>query len=208
MKNNLRGLYAITDAHESNPEKIRRDVDAALRGGTRLVQYRDKGSDALLREQTARDLLAAATRYGATLIINDDIRLAWKVGAHGVHLGQDDNTLLEARATLGPDAIIGISCYNRFDLAQLAVEAGASYVAFGRFFPSRTKPQAAPAGLDLLVRAKRELTVPVAAIGGITQDNAGALIDAGADMLAVVDGLFGAPDIEQAARHFQTLCQR
>jgi len=205
MKHKLRGLYAVTDAAERNHQKILRDAEAALRGGARIVQYRDKSGDAARREQTACTLLALTKRYDAILLINDDVQLAKQIEAHGVHLGQDDIPLAEARTLLGPDAIIGVSCYNRFEQAEQATQTGADYVAFGRFFPSRTKPGAAQAGLDLLARAQRELAIPVAAIGGITQDNARALIDAGADMVAVVEGLFGQADIEQAARNFVAL---
>jgi len=139
------------------------------------------------------------------LIINDDVALAATCNADGVHIGQHDTELREARTQLGPQAIIGISCYNRFELAQQAAENGADYVAFGRFYPSKTKPDAVPASLDLLHQAKQELDVPVAAIGGITVDNAAPLLEAGADMLAVVDGLFGQADIRPAAQHYQTL---
>lgn len=205
MQQKLRGLYAVTDATAQDPEKIRRDVEAALHGGARIIQYRDKSTDASQRARTARSLLAAVNRYDAILLINDDVQLAKQIDAHGVHLGQDDLSLADARAALGPDAIIGISCYNRFELAQQAAQAGADYVAFGRCFPSRTKPDAAPADLDLLTRARRELALPIVAIGGITKDNASRVIDAGADMVAVVEGLFGQADIEQAARNFMAL---
>ena len=201
----LRGLYAITDANTRDPAKLLHDVTAALRGGARLIQYRDKSSDSALRETTGRALLALARQHAALLLINDDVPLAQAIGAHGVHLGQHDLDITEARRLLGPDAVIGVSCYNRFELAQQAAVAGADYVAFGRFFPSRTKPDAVPAGLELLRRAKRELVTPVVAIGGITLENAPPLIQAGADMLAVIDGLFGQADIEATARAFQAL---
>jgi thiamine-phosphate pyrophosphorylase len=203
--NRLHGLYAITDAEENDSEKICRDVEAALRGGARLVQYRDKSTDNARREQTARALLALARQYEALLIINDDARLAAKIAADGVHLGQDDMPLREARTLLGPAAVVGVSCYNQLPLAQQAAAAGADYVAFGRFFASRTKPHAVQAELELLRRAKRELDIPVVAIGGITLANARELIAAGADMLAVMDGLFGQPDIAATARRFQAL---
>jgi len=208
MHDRLRGLYAITDARVTDPKQIVRAVEQALLGGARLVQYRDKGDDDARRAETAGRLRRLTRTHGALLIINDDVELAAQSGADGVHIGRHDAALREARARLGREAIIGVSCYNQFQLAQQAVAAGADYVAFGRFFPSRTKPDAVPADLDLLCRAKRELDVPVAAIGGIGIDNAAPLVAAGADMLAVVDGLFAQADIRAAAERFRALFLR
>lgn len=198
----LRGLYAITDARATDPERLVRGVEQALLGGARVIQFRDKSNDRPHRLRTAQALRELTRRHQTLLIINDDVTLAAQVAADGVHIGRHDTGLHDARARLGPQAIIGISCYNQFKLAQQAAEAGANYIAFGRFFPSRTKPDAVPAGLDLLRRAKRELDIPVVAIGGITIDNVAPLIEAGADMLAVVDGLFDQPDIRAAAERF------
>jgi thiamine-phosphate pyrophosphorylase len=137
-----------------------------------------------------------------TLIINDDVELAGNCGAHGVHLGKDDADLRSARSLLGSGAIIGVSCYNDLSLARQAAGLGADYVAFGRFFPSQTKPGAIQASPDLIRQARQELSLPIAAIGGITPDNAGQLIDAGADMLAVVTGIFATADVQRAAADF------
>lgn len=205
MHQPLAGLYVITPASETDPDKLIHQVELALRGGARLVQYRDKDADHVQKRNIAEGLLKLTRNYHALLIINDDVELAAVIGADGVHLGQDDVTLRVAREKLGVEAIIGASCYNRFELAQQASAQGADYVAFGRFFPSRTKPDAVQAELGLLQRAKRELEIPVAAIGGISIDNAQALIEAGSDMLAVVEGVFGQADIETAARHYQAL---
>ena len=155
--------------------------------------------------QTAQALRELTHRHHALLIINDDVALAATCNADGVHIGRHDGGLREARARLGAEAIIGVSCYNQFELARQAVEAGADYVAFGRFFPSRTKPDAVPASLDLLHQARQELDIPVVAIGGITAATAAPLLEAGADMLAVVEGLFTQPDIRAAARQFREL---
>lgn len=201
----LHGLYAITDARETDPERITHAVEQALLGGARIVQFRDKSNHRPRRLQTARALRKLTHRHGALLIINDDVTLATQSEADGVHIGRHDAELREARAQLGADTIIGVSCYNQFQLAQQAARAGADYIAFGRFFPSRTKPDAVPASLDLLKRAKQELDIPVVAIGGITADNAAPLIEAGADMLAVVDGLFGQADIRAAAEQYRQL---
>ena len=201
----LRGLYAVTDPGLVARETLPEAVAAAIRGGARVVQYRDKTATEAERVGTARLLAEICRRAGVLFIVNDDPGLAAKVGADGVHLGREDAALEEARALLGAEAIIGVSCYADLDRARRAATSGADYVAFGRFFPSRTKPDAVPAHPELLGQAKKELGLPVVAIGGITPENGAALLVAGADMLAVVHGLFGQPDIEAAARRFTRL---
>ena len=201
----LRGLYAITDARETDPQKIAHAVEQALLGGARIVQFRDKSDNRPRRLRSARALRELTRQHQALLIINDDVTLAAQSEADGVHIGRHDTELRKARSQLGADAIIGVSCYNQFLLAQQAAQAGADYIAFGRFFPSRTKPDAVPASLHLLQQAKQELDIPVVAIGGITTDNATPLIEAGADMLAVVDGLFAQPDIRAASEKLRKL---
>lgn len=208
MKPSLRGLYVITDAGLQAPEQLVPRVQQAIHGGAVLVQYRDKSNDKALQEQQARALVALCNKQNVKLIINDDVALAAAVGAQGVHLGCDDIAITKARATLGDTAIIGISCYNQWSLAQQATESGADYIAFGRFFSSRTKPDAVEADPALLQQARRELDIPVAAIGGITANNGGALINAGADLLAVVHGVFAADDVYAAARCYQILFTR
>ena len=213
MHKKLTGLYAITrsPSHPSNQasQTLILDVERALRGGASIIQYRDKRPDSvnyhLQREATAQQLRNLTRQYNALLIINDDAALAHLCNADGVHLGRDDGSLLEARKLLGANAIIGISCYNQYSLAQQAANHGADYVAFGRFFPSRTKPSAALANCELLSRAKQELRIPIVAIGGITPENGKILLDAGASMLAVVDGLFGQSDVYTATQNFRPL---
>lgn len=200
----LRGLYVITDAHLQAPERLAERVEAALRGGARVVQYRDKGDDGARRLREAQTLRRLC-RGRALFIVNDDVGLAAEVEADGVHLGEDDAALTAARRTLGADARIGVSCYNQLALAHAAVAAGADYVAFGSVFPSPTKPQARRADLELLQRARAELAVPVVAIGGIDADNAGAVIKAGANALAVISAVFGQPDPEAAAHRIARL---
>ena len=213
MTARLRGLYAITP---ESPERVRllSAVEAALRGGCRLVQYRDKTSAASERVARAHALRRLTQDFGARLLINDDIALAFLVAADGVHLGRDDGDLRAARAILGPGRLLGASCYADFSAAQRAAAAGADYVAFGAVYPSPTKPQAVPATVDLFTRAKTGLTapgkphpggVPTCAIGGITLANAPPLIAAGADLLAVITDLFSAPDIAARAAQFQKL---
>ena len=196
----LRGLYAVTDPGLCPDESLPRQVEEALNGGCRLVQYRDKRGDRALRQTLACQLLERCRRYQALLIINDDVRLAGDIGAHGVHLGRDDPDPETARALLGEAAIIGVSCYNRLDLALSAAGRGVDYLAFGRFFPSRTKPHAVQAETGLLKRARELIDLPLVAIGGITPENGAPLIAAGADMLAVIHGLFGQPAVDTASR--------
>jgi thiamine-phosphate pyrophosphorylase len=200
-----RGLYAITDSKLLSPEQLVEAVALAIQGGAQMIQYRHKGADAQQRQWEASDLNNMCRALGIPLIINDDIKLAARVMAAGVHLGRDDADIAAARAALGPRAIIGVSCYNNLETAIAAEQAGADYVAFGSFFPSRVKPDAAKAELALLREAKQRLSVPVVAIGGITADNGGQLVEAGADMLAVITALFGRADIRAAAEKFSQL---
>jgi len=195
-----RGLYAISDPELIPPQDLALRIDAAIAGGATLIQYRDKTASAAQRLERARTMLAACRARQVPMLINDDIALAVAVGADGVHLGRDDTQLAAARQQLGRHAIIGVSCYNELPRAITVAEQGADYVAFGRFFPSLTKPHAAQADVALLSRAKRCLNVPLAAIGGISADNGTALIAAGADLLAVIHGVFGQADVAAAAR--------
>ncbi|MBI2780075.1 MAG: thiamine phosphate synthase [Gammaproteobacteria bacterium] len=208
MKKPLRGLYAITDSSLIAPGRLLDVVSRAITGGAAVIQYRDKGLDGPRRERDARDLLALCRSHGVPLIINDDVALAQSVGADGVHLGCDDTPLTEARRILGAATVIGVSCYNNFELAVTAQAEGADYIAFGRFFASQTKPSAVQASIDLIRRAKATLAIPVVAIGGITPDNGAVLVEAGVDMLAVVGGVFGRPDPAHAARRYTQLFEQ
>ena len=200
----MRGLYAITPGHlEGLP--LLSATQKALEGGCRLLQYRNKSSDKTRRLRDARALSQLCRQHQTLFIINDDLELAEQVGAEGVHLGRDDSPLAEARTRLGEKAIIGISCYADRNRAIIARDGGADYVAFGAFYPSPTKPDAVRAEPRLLRWAHRELQLPVVAIGGITPENAQPLIDTGADMVAVIQGLFGHPDIRAAARQISSL---
>ncbi len=201
----LHGLYVITDDHWLPGDRLPQGVAQALDGGARLVQYRSKRTDPQRCGHEARAVLEVCQRHGAPLLVNDDIELAASVGADGVHLGQADPPVGRARQILGPEAVIGCSCHDSLQLALEAQRAGADYAAFGRFFSSRTKPEAAPARVDTLRAAKRQLGIAVVAIGGITPDNGASLIAAGADMLAVVRGVFGQPDIRAAAQRYAKL---
>ncbi len=204
MSHPLQGVYAITDTHLFKNNPLQR-VEAALIGGAKVLQYRDKSDHKSQRISEATALLQLCQQYKVPLIINDDVPLAVAVGADGVHLGRDDTAIQNARAQLGEEAIIGISCYNDLSAALAAESAGADYVAFGRFFSSSTKPDAAPANIEILRQASAQISLPLVAIGGITPENGGQLIEAGADMLAVVQGIFGQPDIRSATQQFQQL---
>jgi thiamine-phosphate pyrophosphorylase len=199
----LSGLYVLTD--ESLGERMETVTAAAIAGGARIVQYRDKSSDPARREREAKVLRRLTRREGVLFIVNDDPVLAAEVKADGVHVGRDDAALREARGLLGETAIVGVSCYNSLRRARDAVAAGADYVAFGSIYASPTKHSTVRAPLDLFERAKRELDVPVCAIGGITVEKAPTVIAAGADMLAVVSAVMLADAPECAARHF-TAC--
>lgn len=203
MRKTVRGLYAITPGL-ADPALLMGKVEAALRGGACVVQYRNKAADDRLRREQALQIARLCRGAGACFIVNDSIELARDVAADGVHLGRDDAGVGAARALLGPAKLIGVSCYNQMWRACDAVAQGADYVAFGSFFPSATKPGAASASRDLL-GAARKFSLPIVAIGGITPDNAAGLIEAGADAVAVVSAVFDAPDVERAARRFAGL---
>ena len=195
------GLYAITDGPRDD---LGPAVLAVLEGGARLVQYRDKTDDRERRLREARKLVGLCAGFDVPLIINDDVELAQACGAAGVHLGEDDPAIADARGALGATAIIGVSCYDSLQRAAVAAEAGADYLAFGAFFPTATKTGTRHATPRML-REARGFGLPLVAIGGITPDNGRSLIEAGADFLAVVSGVFGAADIRAAAQHYKKL---
>ncbi|MDA8390718.1 MAG: thiamine phosphate synthase [Gammaproteobacteria bacterium] len=197
----LRGLYVITDGACCTSAGLQR-LEAVLRGGASLVQLRCKPQppDRAWGQAAA----ALGRRFGVPVLVNDDVGYALAIGADGAHLGRDDGSVREARTRLGPRALIGASCYASLERARQMTDEGADYLAFGRFYPSATKPEATPAPLSVLTAA-RSLGRPIVAIGGILPDNGAALLAAGADMLAVIDGVFGQPDIEAAARSYLPL---
>jgi len=200
----LRGLYAITP-DEPDTAVLVEKLRAALAGGARVVQYRNKSTDTRLRHAQAAAMLALCRQSGAAFIVNDDLALALEIDADGLHLGRDDGDIAAARHALGHARLLGASCYNRLELAQRALAQGADHVAFGSVFSSPTKPDAARAALSLFTEARRKFDAPLIAIGGITVDNAGEVIAAGADAIAVISALFDAPRIEARAREFATL---
>lgn len=207
MTNNvaISGLYAIADTAQIEPPRLLEAVSQAIDGGATLVQYRDKVAPSDEKREQLEQLVQLCRRRVVPLIVNDDPELAYSIAAAGVHLGRDDPPLAQARRRLGPQAIIGISCYNRLERALRAAAEGADYVAFGSFYPSPTKPAAQRASLELLREARQRLRVPIVAIGGITPENGGALVAAGADALAVIQGLFAQTDVCAAARRYAAL---
>jgi len=201
----ITGLYAIADTHYLGDARLVAAVAEAIEGGARVIQYRDKIHNATVRARQAMALAELCRGHGLLFIVNDDVELAQQVEADGVHLGRGDASVANARAQLGSRAIIGVSCYNEIERALKAQASGVDYVAFGRFFPSRTKPGAVPAELSLLREARNKLHLPIVAIGGITPENGASLIAAGADALAVIEGVFGQTDVRAAAERYAQL---
>lgn len=203
----LKGLYCITDPAltAQSPLDMEDMVFRAIAGGARIIQYRDKQATPDQQAGMAARLCRVCNKHSVMFLINDNPHLAKAVDADGVHLGQTDTGLTAARELLGADKIIGVSCHDSLDLAVTAQRQGADYVAFGRFYPSKTKPEASPADIRVLAMAKSALQIPVAAIGGITAENAPALLNAGADMLALIHHVFGQADVQQAARNIARL---
>ena len=200
-----RGLYAITSAADADPDRLVRRVGAAIDGGAVMIQYRAKARTDRERRTAASRLLGLCRARRVPLIVNDDPVLAAEIGADGVHVGRDDGDVRSARRIVGNRCIVGASCYDRLDLGLAAADDGATYVAFGTFFASPTKPHAVTAPMGLLSSARNRLDVPVVAIGGITADNGTSLIEAGARFLAAIDGVFGGDDVEHAARAYAVL---
>jgi len=197
----IRGLYAVTP-DMTDTSALCRMVQAAIAGGASVVQYRNKSADATLRIAQARALLDLCRDSHIPLIINDHVKLCLALDADGVHLGASDGDLSTIRQRIGPDKILGASCYNQLQLALQAEAQGADYVAFGACFNSGTKPNAVKAELSLFEQAKTSIRIPLVGIGGITLDNAPSLIQAGADAIAVINALWTQPDISATAQQF------
>ena len=204
----LKGLYAIADTQCIGTDNIVNAVSEVLSAGTNIIQYRDKLNNYGTRYMIANKIKSLTAKHKALLIVNDDVLLAKSIDVDGVHLGKEDCSISEALNYLGPNKIIGASCYNNYDNACQAVKAGANYVAFGSFFSSLTKPSALRASTSLISRARKELKVPVCAIGGITKENVSLLLHTGVDMIAIVSAIFSSPSPKQAAKEYLTLLQQ
>ena len=202
------GLYAITDSALHTGRALEQAVTRAIAGGAQMIQYRDKSNDADRRHAEAAMLVHVCRRHGVPMIVNDDVELALLTDADGVHVGRDDADLSTARSRLGNDYIIGVSCYNQVGLAEAAQHNGADYVAFGSMFSSTTKPDATRAEIATVESARGRIHLPIVAIGGITPENGASLLDAGADLLAVVRGVFGHDDPTECAREYAQLFAR
>ncbi len=199
-----RGLYAITDCDNLGEAELLQQTEQILKAGARILQYRDKKNDADTKLKLAKQLLELCKYYQTPLIINDDVELTRKAGADGVHIGKEDTTLKSTRSYLGRK-IIGVSCYNNLDLAIKAQQSGADYIAFGSFFPSNIKPDAVRADKNILNTAKKILQIPIVAIGGISPENGAPLLEAGADYLAVISGLYQSSDVCASANAYINL---
>jgi thiamine-phosphate pyrophosphorylase len=201
----IEGLYAISHHEQLGKEKLLADIEAALIGSAKLVQYRDKTSSQQVRLKQAQALLELCQHYKRPLLINDDIALCKAIGAQGVHLGQEDGSVSEARSILGSSAIIGVTCHNNPEFAIKAEKEGASYVALGSFFKSKTKERANAAALSTIAETKAQCSLPLVAIGGITLDNAPILLNEGVDALAVINDLFSRNNIQKQASLYTKL---
>lgn len=200
----MRGLYLVTPNWDDT-EKLIAATDAALGAGAALVQYRHKEAGPALRREQATALLALCRRHGRPLVINDHLDLCQAIDADGVHLGHTDAGIREARALLGQDKIVGASCYGELGLARAAVEAGASYVAFGGFYPSPVKKYTFVTPPEMLDQARAEFSVPIVVIGGMTPSNAEPLVARGIDLVAAITSVYGSRDPAEAARAFGAL---
>jgi len=206
MRKNLTGLYVITDKKLIQIDSFVQTVEKSIRGGARLVQLREKDTPEDEIINLGLQILEVTRRYGVPLIINDSPELAREIGADGVHLGGEDASVRNARAILGADAIIGVSCYNRIERGLNAVQAGADYVAFGTPYKTPTKPDREPTSIEILNQAVKLINeIPVFAIGGITKENARTILETGVDGIAVITSVFGSTDPEKATRELTDL---
>ncbi len=208
MLKKLHGLYVITNEQLMPPGIFSQMAEAALIGGASILQYRDKSHDADKRLRQAKDLKKLCLKYNAIFIINDDLSLAKQLDADGIHIGKNDLAYAQAREELGAEKIIGVSCYNQLSLARNSINQGADYIAFGSFFGSSIKPNAAPASPQLITEFKKTSAAPVCCIGGINAKNCGPLLKSGADMLAVISDVFSCPDSKQISIRCQQFAKK
>lgn len=200
----LAGLYLVTPDWDDTDQLIN-VTEQALRGGAALLQYRHKFADAALRLQQAGALQALCRRFKVPFIINDHLDLCLSLNADGIHVGGTDASVAEVRAQVGPHKIVGASCYGDLALAQAAYLAGASYVAFGGFYPSRVKKYPVTTSFDIVRQACAEIPLPNVVIGGMTVDNARPLVAAGAHMVAAISSVYLAENPQAAACEFARL---
>ncbi|MBB3213830.1 thiamine-phosphate pyrophosphorylase [Herbaspirillum sp. Sphag1AN] len=200
----LKGLYVVTPDWDDT-DKLVAATEQAILGGATLVQYRHKTADAAQRQQQASALLAVCRRHSVPFIINDYVELCLSLDADGIHVGGTDASVAEVRAQVGPDKIVGASCYGTLQLARDAWKAGASYVAFGGFYPSRVKKYEFKTAPEIVAESRREIPLPVVVIGGMTQENCQPLIAQGTDMVAAISSVYMTEDVRGAAAAFAAL---
>ncbi len=198
------GVYAITDCVNLTNNDLLDKTEELLNVGVSLLQYRNKTLNKTNKKDLAKKIQSLCHQYNTPFIVNDDLALAKELEADGIHLGQNDDDIHTVRKVIG-SKIIGISCYNNLNRAISAEKNGADYVAFGSFFPSTNKPDAVEAPIELLLQSKTRLAIPIVAIGGITPENGKQLVDAHADLLAVINGLYSATNTSQATKDFNNL---
>ncbi|CAN5154006.1 thiamine phosphate synthase [soil metagenome] len=203
----MKGLYLVTPDWDDT-HRLMQVTESALKGGVALLQYRHKTADDALRREQAQCLLALCRSYQVPFIINDHIALCMALDADGVHVGGTDASVAEARAQVGKNKIVGASCYGSLDLAREAHRSGASYVAYGGFYPSLVKKYPVTTSADIIAQSKSEIALPVVVIGGMTNENSALLVRAGADMVAVISSVYLAQDAQAAARGFAELFQK
>jgi thiamine-phosphate pyrophosphorylase len=201
---NMQGLYLVTPNWEDTARMVR-ITETALHAGAAMVQYRNKDAHASLRREQGAALLGLCRRYSRPLVINDHLDLCLTLGADGVHVGGTDLSVRAVRAALGPDKIVGASCYGELDLARAAERDGASYAAFGGFYPSLVKQYSFVTAPAIVREARAELALPIVVIGGMTPDNAAPLVARGAHMVAAISSIYNAEDAERAVRAFDQL---
>jgi thiamine-phosphate pyrophosphorylase len=198
------GLYLVTPDWDDT-ELLLRKTGQALKGGATLVQYRHKSATAGLRREQAGALLALCRGHGVPLIINDHVALCQELDADGIHVGGTDASVAAVRAAVGAGKIVGASCYGSLQLARDAAAAGATYVAFGGFYPSRVKKYDFRTAPEIVAQARQEIDLPLVVIGGMTPDNCVTLIAQGTDMVAAISSVYMADDAGQAAGRFAAL---
>ncbi|MBO9536909.1 thiamine phosphate synthase [Herbaspirillum sp.] len=200
----LRGLYIVTPDWDDTAQLLAA-TELALQNGTALVQYRHKTASPQRRREQAEALLALCRQYKVPLVINDHVDLCMEIDADGIHVGGTDSSIAEVRRAVGPDKIVGASCYGTLELAHAAYKDGASYVAFGGFYPSRVKKYDFRTAPEIIAQSKREIPLPVVVIGGITLENAPPLVAQGADMVAVISSVYLVPQAERKTRQLADL---
>ena len=200
----MRGLYLLTPNWDDT-DRLLEVTEQALQEGVALLQYRHKNADAALRREQAGALLLLAHKYGVPFIVNDFIDLCEELDADGVHVGGTDISVAQARARLGKQKWVGASCYGDLQLARQAQLGGASYMAFGGFYPSLVKQYPVTTDPDIVPQAKREIALPCVVIGGMTPENAAPLVTRGADLVAAISSVYLADDVTVSVREFNRL---